>query len=123
MAIEVWSNDGSATVTSGGTTAPAAGTVESWTLAAGSTLTSVSSSSSPATQCYITDTATTPEPEKMLMTNVTGTGPYTATVTRGADGTTPVAHTTPFTIRNVVNRGTLLALQGETSFFTRVFSS
>jgi molybdopterin-binding protein len=103
-ATEVWANDGTATVTSGGTTAPSAGTVESWTLS-GSTLPAVSTGS---TQCYVADAASATESEKMLITNVSGA---TATVTRGADGTTPVAHTAGFTIRNVVTRASLEALQ------------
>lgn len=108
MAVEVWANDGSATVTAGGTTAPAAGTVESWTLAGGSTLPAVSSSASPATCCYIADSAPGAEAEKVLVTNITGT---TATVTRGADGTTPVAHSTPFTAWNTLTRASYEALQ------------
>jgi hypothetical protein len=107
VALEVWANDGAATVTAGGTTAPAAGTVESWTLS-GSTLPAVSGSATPPTQCYVADTATGVEPEKILITNISGS---TATVTRGADGTSPVAHSTPFTIENVVTRASLEALQ------------
>jgi len=90
VALEVFANDGTAIVSSGGTTAPAAGTVESWTLAS-STLPAVSSSAFPPTQCYITDQAN--DSEKILVTNISGA---TATVTRGADGTTPITHTSGF---------------------------
>lgn len=107
MAVEVFANDAAATVTSGGTGAPAAGTVESWTLS-GSTLPSVSSSAVPPTQCYVADAATGAEPEKILVTNISGT---TATVTRGADGTTPVTHSAGFTIQQVLTHGSLLLLQ------------
>lgn len=118
MAVEVWANDGTAVVTSGGTTAPPAGTVESWTLS-GSTLPAVSSSATPPTQCYVADGAPGAEPEKILVTNIAGS---TATVTRGADGTTPVAHSAGFTIMQVVTRASLQALQGEAAYFLRVFA-
>lgn len=106
MAVEVWANDASATVSSGGTTAPSAGTTETWTLA-GSTFPALSSSASPATQAYAADPAA--ESEKVLITNVSGS---TATVTRGADGTTPVAHASGFTIVQVLARASYQALQG-----------
>jgi hypothetical protein len=119
MALEVFANDGAATVTSGGTTAPSAGTVETWTLSA-STLPTISSSSIPATQAYVADSLASVEAEKILFTNVTGSGPYTATVTRGADGTTPVAHTTPFTVKQVITRASFQTLQNETAYFLRI---
>lgn len=105
MAVEIWANDASATVTSGGTDAPSAGTSESWTLS-GSTLPAVSSSASPPTQCYVCDPAA--ESEKILVTNVSGTS---ATVTRGADGTTPVAHSAGFTIVQVLAHASYVGLQ------------
>jgi hypothetical protein len=104
LALEIWANDATATVTSGGTTAPAAGTVESWTLS-GSTLPAVSSGS---TQCYVADTAPSAELEKILVTNISGA---TATVTRGADGTTPVAHAPGFQAKQVLTHASLVALQ------------
>jgi Pectate lyase superfamily protein len=105
VGLEVFANDATAVVASGGTTAPSAGTVESWTLS-GSTLPAVSSSATPLTQCYITDVAN--DTEKILVTNISGS---TATVTRGSDGTTPVAHTAGFTVRQVVVRASLQAFQ------------
>ena len=100
-ATTVYANDGSAKVTSGGTTAPSSGTTETWTLS-GSTLPAVSSG---VTQCFVADPAA--ESEKILITNITGT---TASVTRGAESTTPVAHAAGFTIQNVVTAATLTAL-------------
>ena len=105
MGLEVFANDATATVSSGGTSAPAAGTVESWTLS-GSALPAVSSSATPPTQCYVTDAEN--DSEKMLITNISGS---TATVTRGADGTTPIAHTAGFTIWQVVTHASLAAFQ------------
>jgi hypothetical protein len=107
VAVEVWANDATATVSSGGTDAPAAGTSESWTLS-GSTLPAVSSSASPPTQCYVCDALSSAETEKMLVTNISGS---TATVIRGADGTTPVTHAAGFTIRTVITRASLETLQ------------
>lgn len=111
--VEVWANDGTALVTAGpsSSSAPVAGTMETWTLAAGSTLPAVSSSAIPPTQCYIADQNPGAESEKALVTNITGSGPYTATVTRGADGTTPVPHAANCVFQNVVTRASLLVLQ------------
>jgi hypothetical protein len=109
VATEVWANLASAVVTSGGTDAPSAGTVETWTLS-GSTFPAISSSASPATIAYASDPAA--PSEVFLITNVSGS---TATVTRGADGTAPVAHAAGFTIDQVYAAATLRALQESAS--------
>jgi hypothetical protein len=109
MAVEVFANDATAVVTAGGTTAPAAGTVETWTLS-GSTFAAISSSAVPATFSYAADALASAESEKFLIANVSGS---TATVTRGADGTTPVAHASGFTVQQVLTRASLEALQGQ----------
>lgn len=106
MATEVWANLASATVTSGGTTAPSAGTVQTWTLS-GATFPAISSTASPPTIAYASDPAA--PSEVFLITNVSGS---TATVTRGADGTTPVTHAAGFTVNQVYAGATLRALQG-----------
>ena len=106
MAMEVWANLASATVTSGGTTAPSAGTVQTLTLS-GSTFPAISSTATPATIAYAGDPAA--PSEVFLITNVSGS---TATVTRGADGTTPVTHAAGFTLDQVLSRASLKALQG-----------
>ena len=104
MAVEVFANDASATVAAS-QTAVSAGTVQSWTISS-STLPAASASSVPPAQCYVLDPAA--ETEKILITDITGT---TATVTRGADGTTPVSHASGFTIQQSITRATLLLLQ------------
>jgi hypothetical protein len=101
MAVEVFANNATAVVTSGGTAAPSPGTSETWTLSS-STLPAVSSSATPPTQCYLVDPSAVSE--KMLVTNISGTS---ATVTRGADGTTPVVHTSGFTVQQVLTRASL----------------
>lgn len=98
MPTEGFTNAAQTTVTSGGHTAPAAGTVETWTV-------NSSSSFPPAvtgrSQFHIWDTNTGLSYELMLVTNVSGT---TWTVVRGAEGTTPVDHgATAFTIQQVVS--------------------
>jgi hypothetical protein len=99
-AAETYANNTVAVVTSGGTTAPAPGTVETWTLS-GAVLPAASSG---VTQFHVVDVALTSE--KILVTNLSGS---TATVTRGAEGTTPVAHSAGFTIRQVVTAGAFSA--------------
>lgn len=106
MPRDLFSNQGSTTVSSGGTTAPSQGTTESWTVASSSTFPAASNAASPVTQFYITDPAL--PAETILVTNVSGT---TWSVTRGADGTTPVAHTAGFTVRNVVTAAWLTQAQ------------
>lgn len=112
MAVEVFANDAAATVTAGpsGSTAPSAGTVETWTFSV-STFAAISSSASPATHSFAADTTASAETEKVDITNVTGSGPYTATVTRGADGTAPVTHAVPFTLQQVIAAGSCAAFQ------------
>ena len=102
-ALEVFANNASAVVTSGGNTSPSGGTVESWTVAGGSTLPAATTG---VTQFHVADPAL--PSEVILVTNVTGT---TLTVTRGADSSTPIAHGSNFTIRQVVNASWLALVQ------------
>jgi hypothetical protein len=104
VATEVLADSGSAVAASGGTDAPAAGTVQTWTLA-GSTLPPVATGIS---QCWVADPAA--PSELMLVTNISGA---TATVTRGADGSTPVAHVANFTVNQVLGAGMVAGLTGE----------
>ena len=98
LAVEVFANVPSTTVTSGGTTAPSPGTVETWTVASSATFPGVSNSATPPQQIHIADVAL--NSEMILVTNISGT---TWTVTRGVEGTTPVAHGAGFTIYQVVS--------------------
>lgn len=100
---EVFTNFGSAVVTAGGTTAPAAGTVQTWTVTA--TACPVAAS---GTQFRVVDVAdASARPEVMLVTaSSNGTG-VSWTVTRGAEGSTPVAHTAGFTVKPVVSQAVL----------------
>lgn len=100
MATEVFTNDATTTVTTGGTTAPAGGTVETWTVASSATFPGASTGA--GTQFHVADPAA--PTEKILVTNVSGA---TWTVTRGAEGSAPLAHAAGFTIRQVFTAGWL----------------
>lgn len=96
MAVEVFANQPTATVTSGGTTAPSAGTVETWTAPSWAAFAQATTGS---TQYHIYDTAPGKSAELILVENTSGTS---ATVVRGAGGTTPVAHSAPFTVTQAI---------------------
>lgn len=106
-ARDAFANNAAATVTAGGTTAPAAGTVESWTV----NVTGAFPAASPLIQFTVCDPAL--PAEKFLVTTAPG-GAGSAqswTVTRGAEGSTPAAHTANFSIVDVVTAGTLSGYQ------------
>lgn len=102
MAIEVFTNQGSTTVSSGGTTAVSSGTVQTWTVSSSTGFPAASSTATPPTFFRVADPAA--PFEKMLVTDVSGT---TWTVTRGAESTTPTTHVSGFTVYNVVTAATL----------------
>ena len=102
MALEVFANQPSTTVSSGGTDAPASGTVEMWTVASSAEFPAASSSATPPTQFHVADALASASSELIAVTNVSGS---TWTVTRGAEGTTPVTHLGGFTIYQVVTAG------------------
>lgn len=104
--IVLFVNNSLGTVTAGGTTGPpASGALETWTVASGATLPAASTGTS---TFHIADPALSSE--KILVTNVTGTGPYTLSVTRGDEGTTPVVHAANFQVQQVVTAADLGAL-------------
>ena len=102
MALEVFANQPSTTVSSGGTDAPASGTVETWTVASSSEFPAASSSATPPTQFHVADALASASSELITVTNISGS---TWTVSRGAEGTTPVTHVAGFTIYQVVTAG------------------
>lgn len=104
MPAEVYTDQATTTVASGGTTAPAGGTQETWTVASSSSFPAASSTATPPTQFHVADTADGKTGEIIAVTNVSGT---TWTVTRGAESTTPVAHSAGFTIVNLITSGGL----------------
>jgi Right handed beta helix region len=108
VTVELFSNLPQTTVTSGGTTAPSGGTVENWTVASSSSFPAASATAVPPTQFHVSDIAG--DTEIIAVTNVSGT---TWHVTRGAEGTTPVAHTAGFTVKQVVTSGWLNTIPAE----------
>lgn len=96
MAKDLFTNQASTTVAAG-QSAVAAGTTETWTVASSSAFPAASNATYPTSQFYVADPAA--PTELILVTNVSGTS---WSVTRGADGTTPVSHSAGFTIKNVV---------------------
>lgn len=101
-AAEVFANDATTTVVSGGTDAPSGGTQETWTVASSA---SFHSASTGVSQFHVADAAA--PSEIIAVTNISGT---TWTVTRGAESTTPVTHVAGFTIVQVVTAGFLGAI-------------
>jgi hypothetical protein len=105
-------NQGSGTVTSGGTTAPAQGTSETWTVTAANAFPGVSVAAGNVFRVIDPAQMT----EIMVVTAApggTGSG-QSWTVTRGAESTTPVAHAAGFTVSEIVTAGFLnKLLQGQ----------
>ena len=99
MAAELFANTPSTTVSSGGTDAPASGTPETWTVTSSAEFPAAATGVS---QFHVGDPAATSE--MIAVTNVSGS---TWTVTRGAESTTPVAHSAGFTVQQVVTAGAL----------------
>lgn len=105
-ALEVYQDLSQTQVSSGGTDAPAPGTSQTWTVASSGSFPAASSSATQPTQFHISDPALASE--IVTVTNVSG---LNWTVIRGAEGTTPVAHASGFTVKQVVTAGGL-ALAG-----------
>lgn len=99
MAI-VFQNNTAGSVTSGGTGTPSSGSSESWTVTTTTFPTALTSGTS---SFHVVDPA---QPtEKIKVTAITGSGPYTWTVTRGDESTTTVAHTAGFSVQQAVTAG------------------
>jgi hypothetical protein len=112
MALEAYTNDGTGAVISGGTGAPASGTVETWTVSVTVAFPVASATASPPTQFYIADQAASGELEKVLITACPGgTGTQTWTVTRGADGSSTTTHASGFTVQQVITGASLRGVQ------------
>ena len=109
--MEVFLDSPAGAVTSGGTDAPASGTVETLTVTVTAAFAAASASAVPPTWFHVVDPYA--PSEVMLVTAApggTGTG-QSWTVTRGADGTTPVTHATGFAIAQVTPAGFLANAQ------------
>ena len=112
MAEEVFSNDAQTVVNSGGTSAPAGGTSETWTVATPGAFPTASSTAPRPTTFHVADTAF--PAEVIAVTNTSGAS---WTVTRGAEGSTPVAHSPGFIVKQVVTGGVLANLRDAPAVF------
>ena len=99
-ATEIYTNNATTTVSSGGTTATSGSQI--WTVASSATFPTAATGS---TQFHVGDPAA--PSELIAVTNVSST---TWTVTRGAESTTPVAHAQGFTVASVITAGGLNGL-------------
>lgn len=112
--LEAFANNAAATVVTGGTTAPSSGTVETWSSV---NVTGAFPAASGMQQFRFIDSAL--PSEKMLATLTpggTGAG-QSWTVVRGADGTTPVAHTAGFSVVQSVTAGSLVGLRDHVPYY------
>lgn len=103
---ELFANPGTAAnpvVTSGGATTPVSGTPETWTVTGlAGVFPAISNAAAPPSFCRCCDPAL---PSEILwITNISGT---TATVTRGAEGSTPVSHAASFQLELLITAGGL----------------
>jgi hypothetical protein len=103
MPLAVFANDAFTTATSTyGTTSPASGTSESWVMTSNAGFPVASASAVPSTWWHLVDQAL---PSETIA--VTANPSASWTVTRGAEGTTPVAHAAGATYYAVVSAGDL----------------
>lgn len=101
MPLAVFANDAFTTATSTyGTTSPASGTSESWVMTSNTGFPVASASAAPPTWWHLVDQAL---PSETIA--VTANPSTSWTVTRGAEGTTPVAHAAGATYYAVVSAG------------------
>ena len=110
MVTEVFADQAFTTVLSGGNTAGTSGTVEMWTVSA---VGSFPGAQTGISQFHVCDTAPNASTEIVAVTNTAGTPATTWTVTRGAEGTTPVPHNPGFTVTQVITAGFLNTLASE----------
>jgi hypothetical protein len=112
--LTVFTNNPSTTAAStSGTTSPASGTTESWSVSSSSGFPAASNAAAPLSVFHIADPAL--PAELIRVTNISGT---TWSVTRGDEGTTPVAHATGATYFQVVSAGDLSGMKQATGALT-----
>jgi parallel beta-helix repeat protein len=112
MAEEVYANDARTVVSFGGTSAVAGGSSETWTVASPEAFPAASSTAPRPTTFHVADPAL---PGEVIA--VTDTSGASWTVTRGAEGSTPVAHSPGFIVKQVVTGGVLANLRDAPAVF------
>lgn len=108
----VFSNDAQTVVSSGDTSAPADDLAETWTVASPGAFPTVASTTSRPTTFHVADTAL---PAEVIA--ITDTSGAIWTVTRGAEGSTPVAHSPGFSAKQVITAGVLATLRDAAAVF------
>jgi parallel beta-helix repeat protein len=112
MAEEVYANDAQTVVSFGGTSAVAGGSAETWTVASPEAFPAASSTAPRPTAFHVADPAF---PSEVIA--VTDTSGASWTVTRGAEGSTPVAHSPGFIVKQVLSAGVLANLRDAPAVF------
>lgn len=108
MATETFANFPATTVPAGADGNPG---TETWTVSSSDGFPTAATG---VTQFHVADTNQAASSELILVTNMSGAGNNTWTVTRGAEGTTPVAHQPGFTVTAVITAGWLNGVSGST---------
>lgn len=106
MAVTVYANNPSAQRTASSDSS--SGSETGWAMT-GSTFPAASATAVPPTQFHIADPAA--PSEVILVTTCDGTATPSMTVTRGAEGTTPVTHSAGATFYQIVSAGDLTAMK------------
>ena len=112
MAEEVYANDAETVVSVGGTSAAAGGSAETWIVATPGAFPAASSTAPRPTTFHVADPAFPAE-----VVAVTDTSGPSWTVIRGAEGSTPVAHSPGFTVKQVVTAEVLASLRDAPAAF------
>lgn len=112
MAV-IFENNTLGVVTSGGNDAPSSGSTETWTVATSGYVfpTTVATGN----WFHVADPQL--QSEKIKVTAVTGTGPYTWTTVRGDEGTSTVAHGANFSVQQVVTAADFTQMDARASLF------
>jgi parallel beta-helix repeat protein len=112
MAEEVYANDAQTVVSVGGASAAAGGSSETWTVATPEAFPVASSTAPRPTAFHVADPAL---PAEVIA--VTDTSGVSWMVTRGAEGSTPVAHSPGFIVKQVLTGGVLANLRDAPAVF------
>jgi len=116
--IAVFAEQPATTISGGGTTAPAAGTTETWTAATWAPFPVASNATTPPAYFTVADTAAGYQSEEIRVLNTS-----TGLVLRGANGTTPVAHQAGFRVTQVIDAGTAGNWPQEYNVRSRLFGA
>lgn len=113
--VSQFADNAAAVVTSGGTTAPASGTAEAWTVNVSGAFPAASQAALPP-GCFTVIDPVLPSEKILVITSPGGTGSAQSwSAIRGTDGTAPVAHNANFSVVSVITAGFLTDVAQELS--------